>query len=45
MNVIKFYKKIGFPEYDLFDKKVAKFTYYDLLEFAEEYHKQKITNL
>jgi hypothetical protein len=42
MNVIKFYKKIGLLEYDLFDKKVAKFTYYDLLEFALEYHKQKL---
>jgi len=41
MIVEDFYKQKGYPKLDKFDKKVAKFTYYDLIEFADDYYKFK----
>ena len=45
MNTEQFYIKRGYPQLDQFDKKVAKFDYYELLDFAEAYHKMKLNQL
>jgi hypothetical protein len=37
MKPEQFYRHQNLPEYDKFDKKVAKFTYYDMMEFASDY--------
>ena len=39
MNAKKFYKSIYLP--DIKDKEALKFTYYDMIQFAEEYAKHK----
>lgn len=44
-TVEQFYKDQNYPKYDRFDKKAEKFTYYDLTEFAENYHHRKIEKL
>lgn len=45
MNKIEeFYKELGGVEYDKFDKKADKFTYYDMIEFADEYNKRRLTD-
>ena len=38
----KNYKKFGGVEYDKFDKKADKFTYYDMIGFADEHHKEQL---
>jgi len=42
MTAEEFYKIKDYPNYDKFDKKVPKFDYYDMLDFAEAYHKAKV---
>jgi len=42
MTAEEFYNEKKYPEYDKFDKKVPKFDYYDMLDFAEAYHKAKV---
>ena len=37
-----FYKNSDYPDLDKFDKKANKFSYYDLIEFAEQYANRKI---
>jgi len=44
MNTEQFYTIRNYPRLDPFDKKVAKFTYYDMLDFAEYYAKYKLNN-
>lgn len=38
MTTEEFYKRTHLKELDKFDKKVSKFTYYDMLDFAEAYY-------
>jgi Protein of unknown function (DUF551) len=40
MTVEEFYQSTDFPELDKHDRKVALFTYYELLDFAERYAEQ-----
>ena len=43
MNKIEeFYKEAGGIEYDKFDKKADKFTYYDMIGFADAYHSKQL---
>ena len=43
MNKIEeFYKEAGGVEYDKFDKKADKFTYYDMIGFADAYHSKQL---
>lgn len=42
MSTEEFYKKLGYPEMDKFDKKSPKFDYHTLLEFAEEYANEQL---
>ena len=43
MNKIEeFYKEVGGIEYDKFDKKANKFTYYDMIGFADAYHSKQL---
>lgn len=42
MKIEKFYKDQGYPELDKSDKKAPKFTYYNMLEFAEDYHAKNV---
>jgi len=43
MNKIEeFYKEAGGIEYDKFDKKADKFTYYDMMGFADAYHSKQL---
>lgn len=43
MNKIEeFYKDTGGVEYDKFDKKANKFTYYDMIGFADAYHSKQL---
>ena len=43
MNKIEeFYKEAGGVEYDKFDKKAPKFTYYDMIGFADSYHSKQL---
>lgn len=43
MNKIEeFYKEAGGIEYDKFDKKANKFTYYDMIGFADAYHSKQL---
>lgn len=42
MTVEEFFKQCNSKELDKFDKKASKFTYYDLLEFAEQYHRKQL---
>ena len=43
MNKIEeFYKEAGGIEYDKFDKKAEKFTYYDMIGFADAYHSKQL---
>ena len=42
MTAEEFYKIKDYPNYDKFDKKVPKFDYYDMLDFAEAYHKERV---
>lgn len=43
MNKIEeFYKESGGVEYDKFDKKAPKFTYYDMIGFADAYHSKQL---
>ena len=43
MNKIEeFYKETGGIEYDKFDKKAPKFTYYDMIGFADAYHSKQL---
>lgn len=37
------YKDVVKLDMDKFDKKVPKFDYYDLLDFAESYYKKQLT--
>lgn len=41
INAEDFYKKQNRPEFDKFDKKVPKFDYYDIIDFAEQYYEHK----
>lgn len=45
MKVEKFYEQSDYPELDKHDKKADKFTYYDMIEFAELFynHDKKTT--
>jgi len=38
MKAELFYKSQKYPEFDKHDKRVSKFDYYDLIDFAESYH-------
>jgi hypothetical protein len=43
MNKIEeFYKEAGGVEYDKFDKKANKFSYYDIIGFASAYHSKHV---
>lgn len=43
MNKIEeFYKEAGGIEYDKFDKKADKFTYYDMIGFADAYYSKQL---
>ena len=42
MTAEEFYKELRYTEYDKFDKKVPKFDYYDLTDFAEQYHTKQL---
>ena len=44
MTPEEFYKKEAYAEYDKFDKSIAKFDYYFLMQFAEDYHKAATEN-
>lgn len=37
------YKEVVKLDMDKFDKKAPKFDYYDLIEFADSYHKKQLT--
>lgn len=37
MNVKEFYKSQNYPDFDKHDKKVSKFDYSDMIDFADEY--------
>ena len=42
MTAEEFYKEAGGIEYDKFDKKAEKFTYYDMIGFADAYHSKQL---
>lgn len=33
----QFYESLGLPKFDKYDKRTAKFDYFDMLDFAEKY--------
>lgn len=43
MTPEEYYTQENYPVMDRFDKKTGRFSYYDLLEFAEEYHKKQLS--
>ena len=43
MTAEEHYKEVVKLDMDKFDKKAPKFDYYDLLDFAESYHKKQLT--
>ena len=45
MTIKEFYKKAGGEELDDLDKKAHKFTYYDMLGFADAYHSYMLKQL
>jgi hypothetical protein len=42
-KVEEFYKESGGVEYDKFDKKAEKFTYYDMIGFADAYYSKQFS--
>ena len=38
-----YYKRENYPVLDKFDKKAPKFDYYDVIQFADEYHKEQLS--
>ncbi len=44
MTPEEFYNKEAYSEYDKFDKSIAKFDYYFVMQFAEDYHKAATEN-
>ena len=43
MTPEEYYKEVVKLDMDKFDKKAPKFDYYDLLDFADSYHKKQLT--
>jgi len=43
MTAEEFHKETVNLDLDKFDKKAPKFDYYDLIDFAESYHKKQLT--
>tara|TARA_R110000796_G_scaffold207812_1_gene324110 strand:- start:19 stop:321 length:303 start_codon:yes stop_codon:yes gene_type:complete len=43
MTPEEYYKEVVKLDMDKFDKKAPKFDYYDLIDFADSYHKKQLT--
>jgi len=42
MNAEEYYRKKDYPVLDKHDKSIARFDYWDFIDFAEAYHQSKV---